>query len=147
MIYAGFDPGASGAMAIIYEDGTADIVPYDEQEYIVLLKFLALDNQIKAAVEQVHSMPGEGSVSSFSFGTKYGFLHGMLKALGIPFELVRPQKWKKEFGCTSDKETSIEVCKRLFPAVNLKRTERCRKEHDGMAEALLIAEYARRHMK
>ena len=57
-----------------------------------------------------------------------------------------PQKWKKEFSVTSDKNTSIEVAKRLFPNVNLKATARCKKDHDGMAEALLIAEYCRRKL-
>jgi hypothetical protein len=38
----------------------------------------------------------------------------------------------------------VDVCKRLFPGVNLLPTERCRKESDGMAEATLLAEYARR---
>ena len=45
-----------------------------------------------------------------------------------------------------DKQDSITVCKRLFPDANLFRTDKCKKEHDGMAEALLMAEYARRHM-
>ena len=90
-------------------------------------------------------MPGQGVVSMFNFGMNFGFIQGVLKAYRIPYELVTPQKWKKEFSCTSDKNTSIEVCKRLFPKVNLKATERCKKDHDGMAEALLIAEYGRRH--
>jgi hypothetical protein len=44
------------------------------------------------------------------------------------------------------KNTSIAVCKRLFPDVSLLPSERCRKDHDGMAEALLMAEYARRRL-
>jgi hypothetical protein len=68
----------------------------------------------------------------------------MLTAFGIPFELVRPQKWKREFSCTSDKNKSIEVAQRMFPDVSLMRTERCTKPHDGIAEALLMAEYGRR---
>ena len=83
----------------------------------------------------------------FKFGENFGMIQGILQAFGIPYELVTPQKWRREFGVTADKNTSIEVCKRLFPDVDLKRTERCKKEHDGMAEALLMAEYARRHMR
>ena len=83
--------------------------------------------------------------SAGNFGMNFGFIQGVLKAYSIPYELVTPQKWKKEFSCTSDKNTSIEVCKRLFPNVNLKATDRCKKDHDGIAEALLIAEYGRRH--
>lgn len=80
----------------------------------------------------------------FNFGQNFGFIQGVLSALGIPFELVRPQKWKKEFSITRDKNTSIAVCKRLFPGASLLRTERSKKEDDNLAEALLLAEYARR---
>lgn len=37
-------------------------------------------------------------------------------------------------------------CNRLFPGVSLLPTERCRKDNDGMAEALLMAEYAKRRL-
>lgn len=97
-----------------------------------------------ACVEHVSAMPGQGVTSMFNFGQNFGFIQGVLSALGIPYELVRPAKWKKEFSITRDKNTSIEVCKRLFPGVNLLPTERSRKEDDNMAEAILLAEYARR---
>ena len=100
---------------------------------------------LRCVLEKVNAMPGQGVVSMFNFGQNYGFIQGVLKAHEIPYELVTPQKWKKEFSCTSDKNTSIEVCKRLFPNVSLKATDRCKKDHDGIAEALLIAEYGRRH--
>lgn len=38
----------------------------------------------------------------------------------------------------------MEVCKRLYPDVNLKRTERSKKDDDNMAEACLLALYAKR---
>lgn len=95
-------------------------------------------------LEHVGAMPGQGVTSMFSFGENFGFIKGLLAANELPYELVRPQKWKKEFGI-SGKNQSVEVCKRLFPSVSLRRTEKCRKDHDGMAEALLMAEYARRY--
>ena len=82
----------------------------------------------------------------FTFGAGYGFLQGVLTAYGIPYQLVPPQTWKKAFTLNSVKQTSIEVCQRLFPNVSLYRTGRCTKPHDGMAEALLMAEYARRKL-
>lgn len=96
-------------------------------------------------MEHVGVMPKNGSVSTFHFGENFGWLQGMLEAYEIPYELVRPQKWKKEFSVTADKNTSIEVCKRLFPGVNLIPPD-CRKEHDGMAESLLMALYAKRRL-
>lgn len=38
------------------------------------------------------------------------------------------------------------VLEKHWPGVPLRRTDRCKKDHDGMAEALLMAEYARRHL-
>ncbi len=149
MIYIGIDPGKNGGIAYIQESGICQCLlkntfAFDEEDLISLLK--KFNSAVCVAyVEQVHAMPKQGVSSTFNFGMNFGFIQGVLKAYGIPYELVTPQKWKKEFSCTSDKNTSISVCKRLFPSVSLKATERCKKDHDGMAEALLIAEYGRRH--
>lgn len=142
---AGFDPGLDGSMAILWT-GEPVVVPYDRALYIQTLRdFQCKGFKVVAAVEHVGGIPGQSAPAAFNFGAVTGFLHGVLETLRIPYELVRPQKWKKEFSCTSDKNTSIEVAKRLFPGVNLRRTERCKKDHDGMSEALLLAEYMRRH--
>lgn len=145
MIYIGIDPGKNGGIAV-FKDlcEYVEVRPYSDD---ILLNNMKVGRtfDIICYLEQVHAMPKQGVSSTFNFGMNYGFIQGVLKAYGIPYELVTPQKWKKEFSCTSDKNTSIEVCKRLFPNVNLKATERCKKDHDGMAEALLIAEYGRRH--
>lgn len=143
MIYIGIDPGKNGGIAVIGSDYKSVIIYSDEELIQACRMFDGM--RIICYLEQVHAMPKQGVTSTFNFGMNFGFIQGVLKAYGIPYELVTPQKWKKEFSCTSDKNTSIEVCKRLFPNVNLKATDRCRKDHDGMAEALLIAEYGRRH--
>ena len=157
MIYIGVDPGKNGGIAVIgYKNKQEqnkrkiDVYVYQDDILIKLVKDLAyFRNVLKedsiCYLEQVHAMPKQGVSSTFNFGMNFGFIQGVLKAYAIPYELVTPQKWKKEFSCTSDKNTSIEVCKRLFPNVNLKATDRCKKDHDGIAEALLIAEYGRRH--
>jgi crossover junction endodeoxyribonuclease RuvC len=147
MNYIGIDPGAKGALAIIGDNGTTTTTVFDEVKYCDILgaPWYSSENTI-CCLEHVGAMPGQGVTSMFSFGENFGFIQGLLKANGIPYELVRPQKWKKEFSITKDKNTSIEVCKRLFPKVSLLPTERCKKDHDGMAEALLMAEYARRKL-
>ena len=149
-VYCGFDPGKDGALAILgYRDDPV-LVPFGEEEYAAWLCRLSLltrngiDGSVFCVVEHVGAMPGQGVTSCFSFGRGFGFILGLLTANCIPYELVRPQKWKKEFGCTSDKNTSIEVARRLCPGVDLRRTPKCTKPHDGVAEALLMAEYAKR---
>lgn len=148
MIFIGIDPGKSGALAYIMDDGSVNVIPYDKGHYKFALKNLADKGteNLRCCVERVTAMPGQGVTSMFNFGLNFGWILGLLEAYSIPYELASPQKWKKEFSVTSDKNTSIEVCKRLFPDVSLLPTERCRKDNDGMAEALLIAEYARRRM-
>lgn len=148
MIYIGIDPGKSGAMAVIYQalDDAVEIVPFDERDYVSRLRDMSVSLvKAKACLEHVGAMPGQGVTSMFNFGQNFGYIRGLLEAFQIPYELVRPQKWKKEFGI-SDKNSSVECCKRLFPGVSLRRTERCRKDDDNMAEALLMAEYARRRL-
>lgn len=146
MIYIGIDPGKSGAMAVIFEGMERTVlVPFDDREYINILR--DLNSQIaKACLEHVTAMPKQGVTSMFNFGQNFGYIKGLLEAFQIPYELVRPQKWKKEFSITGDKNSSIEVCKRLFPGVSLLRTERCKKDDNNIAEALLMAEYARRRL-
>ena len=146
MIYIGIDPGKNGGIAIIPDDNEIEVYPFSEENLLDEIHYFSKGYACKCVLEKVNAMPHQGVVSMFNFGQNYGFIQGVLKAYNIPFELVPPQKWKKEFSVTSDKNTSIEVAKRLFPQVNLKATERCKKDHDGMAEALLMAEYARRKL-
>lgn len=145
MIYIGIDPGKSGAMAVISKYVTK-VIPFNPRAYVKELNMVSSEGPCICCLEHVSAMPGQGVTSMFSFGENFGWLQGVLEAFCIRYELVRPQKWKKEFSITGDKNSSIAVCKRLFPEISLLPTERCRKENDGMAEALLMAEYARRKL-
>lgn len=143
MIYIGIDPGDSGAFAYV-ADGDYATYPWDSEMFINALKVFK-ESGCVACVEKVHSMPKQGVSSTFKFGKNAGYIEGVLDTLRIPYQLVQPEKWKKEYSLGNDKKNSVIACKRLFPDVDLKRTEKCRKDDDGMAEALLMAEYARRH--
>ena len=148
MTYIGIDPGKMGALAIIDDSAgetNVTLVPFDVMDY---RHHLALIDEHKAvaAVERVGAMPGQGVTSMFNFGENYGTIQGLLLANYIPYELVTPQRWRKAFGITGDKNASIDVARRLFPGVDLKRSKIAHKDNDGMAEALLLAEYARRTM-
>lgn len=145
-VWLGIDPGKNGGIAVIWESGRTDVQVYDSTALIKTARSIR-DDDVIACVEKVGAMPKQGVTSTFNFGTGYGIIQGVLMAYNIPFQLVPPQKWKKEFGLNSDKQRSIEVCQRLFPEVNLYRTERCTVKHDGMAEALLMALYAKRRLE
>lgn len=144
----GIDPGKSGGIALVSDSRTV-VYPYSDEALITCLK-KARDwgnaKKVRVCVEKVGAMPGQGVVSMFSFGKSLGFIEGVLQAYGISYQLVPPQTWKKEFSLTGDKSNSIDVCRKLFPDINLLATNRSRKPHDGMAESLLMAEYARRRL-
>ena len=144
MIYIGVDVGANGGIAVL-PDNENDIETYVYTD--MKLRELAgkYKDNCKVTVEKVHSMPSQGVASTFSFGRAYGYILGVLEANGINYTLVDPRLWKGYFGVTADKQTSIQMCRKLFPDVNLKRTDRCRTYHDGKAEALLIALYGLRN--
>ena len=152
MIWIGVDPGKAGGYAVISKSDTGQAVfayPWDDNffamEMASLMQFK--EHGIIAAVEKVGAMPGQGVTSMFNFGKSAGYIEGVLSALGIPYQLVPPAKWKKEFSLIGkDKQASIITCRKLFPELDLKRTERCRTDSDGKAEATLLAEYARRHL-
>lgn len=151
--FIGIDPGKSGGYAIIEEiNGKQDItvVAWDDDSFVSDMKCVSEDilegRTVVCALEKVGAMPGNGSVSMFQFGKSAGFIEGVLRTCRIPYQLVPPRKWKASFSLTNDKKLSVETCKKLFPDVDLRATERCRKDSDGKAEALLLADYARRHM-
>lgn len=144
-VFIGVDPGKDGCLAVIDGGGKPIFrVFFDEEGYVDAVKAYGTNAAI-AVLEHVGGIPGQSAPAAFNFGDNFGFTRGLLRSYGVPYELVRPQKWKKEFSCTSDKNTSIQVAKRLFPGLDLHRTEKCVKDHDGCAEAFLMAEYGRRH--
>lgn len=143
MIYLGIDPGASGGIAWWGPDGRLWAEPFGETERDVLDQFQRATAfsvcSTFAVIEAVHSFPGQGVASSFAFGRSYGFLRGLLVALGIPFESVSPARWQKAMGVPkTDKKDKKKATKaraqELFPHVRW--THRT-------ADAGLLAEYCR----
>lgn len=148
MVSVGIDPGKKGGYAVLTDGKVSLACPWDDVGFISAMQYVADQklSSVRVAVEKVGAMPHQGVTSMFHFGTSYGFIQGVLQAYGIPYQLVPPGTWKKEFSLSSDKQTSIDVCRRLFPQANLLPTPRCVKPSDGIAESLLLAEYARRKL-
>lgn len=145
MVYLGIDPGKHGGLAVIYSDGSTYVMPLKEDTLITVLRALS-GIPARCCLEKVHAMPKQGVASTFTFGEGYGYIKGVLECNHVSYQEIPPQQWKKEFGLNTDKKKSVDVCRKLFPDVSLRPTERCRTDNDGMAEALLMAEYARRKL-
>ena len=149
-LFIGIDPGKSGGIAVIdTKNGGCYAVPYSDKDLLDICQDTIQSGaaeHIVCCLEKVGARPGQGVVSMFSFGQSVGYIKGVLESFRIPYQEIVPQKWKKEFGLNSDKAASAETCRKLFPETNLLATPKCKKPHDGMAEALLMAEYARRKL-
>lgn len=154
--YVGIDPGQQGGIAWISPPtslpsklrGTVALalhqMPDSPLGITAILGCLAVDLVV---LERAQSMPKQGIAGAFNYGVHYGTLIGILTAMGIPFVEVRPAVWKKEIlqgvADKADKKQVISFCKKLFPKASL-IPPGCRVEKDGLAEALLLAEYGRR---
>ena len=145
------DPGCNGAIVMIPEEGDIEIYPLEKDTLLTMCQAWCMDDCF-CVLEHVTSSPQMGVTSSFTFAEGFGFVQGVLAAFFIPTQLVKPQVWKKHYGCILGKDASTkekkmrdyEVAHRLFPKVDFRRTERCKTIWFDAVDALLLAEYGRR---
>jgi len=157
-IYVGIDPGKSGAVAALNQDGEIVSIQdtptmhvkkgrknsnvYLPSNMMALLK--AINDSGKIAVvgiERAQAMPRQGSTSGFTIGYGYGLWTGIAIALQLPIEVIEAQAWKRHarIPIGSDKKASIVRALQIWPSCR----ELSRRKDDGRAEALMIAEYMR----
>lgn len=133
----------------------------------ILQKFVLLP--VHVYIEDVHAIFGSAAGATFTFGFVCGAIQGIVAAAGFKYTLVQPKAWQKEIyqgipeirkpsiritkgkragklmqGKLDTKAMSLLAAKRLFPDVDLTATERSTKPHEGIVDALLIAEYGSR---
>lgn len=175
-ISVGIDVGKNGGIVIIDSDGEVTTmatpkVNKDEIDIHQIVEVLSAlkenGNKVHIAIEDVHSIFGVGAKSNFQFGRALGILEGVVIGLGISFTKVAPKTWQKEMWMgvkpveintgkkTKDgntkfkidtKGTSLLAAKRLYPDLDLRATERSKKAHDGIVDALLIATFVKRKL-
>lgn len=169
--YIGIDPGVSGFITAIFPNGKFEFYSIDENDDLDLHRVLKSVKerswQVTAVLEDVHAIFGSSAKSTFAFGEIKGILKGLLIANEIPYTLVQPKTWQSEIWNNQDmivsyktikksdgteqkrkvvdtKPTSINAARRLFPNIDLRKNERCKKIDDNKTDSLLMAEYARR---
>jgi crossover junction endodeoxyribonuclease RuvC len=137
-VIIGVDPGLSGGVAA-FIDGEAIAWKMPDTEKGIYDLFVGLSQPAFALIERSQAYPKMGVSGAFNYGTNYGFLRGCLISCGIPFEEVAPAKWQKVMRCQSagDKNVTKQKAQQLFPKLKITH---------ATADALLIAEYARRQM-
>jgi len=145
----GIDPGFTGAIAFLTDEylRVFDLpVKYimkrkqiDENALSLIIETNAL-NPCFCAIEKVHAMPNDGKAGAFTFGYNAGILIGVLAPFKINILRIPPAVWKSGLGLGRNKSESIKLARKLFPAY--KDYFKSVRDHDGRAEAVLIAHYA-----
>jgi crossover junction endodeoxyribonuclease RuvC len=147
--FLGIDPGKAGGVCSLGDTGdilTVSRMPDTESDIADWFASWSQSNCF-AVIEKVHSFPGQGVASSFTFGRGYGGLRMALICHGIPFEEVTPRVWQKALGITKRRDSETKgafknrlkgKAQELFPSEKVTL---------ATADALLIAEYCRRKME
>lgn len=156
---AGIDPGRTGSFcvhSVSKKEYQFQDIPYiqDEPDFKSMAAIfkewcIIASNNLKVFLEKAQSMPGNGGAHMLKYGRAAGGIEGILAALKIPYELVPPSVWTKELHAGISKKLkpkakSLLVATQLFPGIDFKRTERCKKPDEGRIDALLITEWGAR---
>ena len=145
-VYVGIDSGAKGAIAIIIEDAIMiNDMPTPEEALEILKK--PQPWECRVAIEQVHPLPGQSCIASFTYGENFLLAKLLGMCYNIAPVMVSPQRWKKYYGLkkepeetkTEYKRKSVDKARELFPQC----AELLKYSKDGRAEALLIANWLR----
>jgi len=141
--HLGVDPGESGAVVLILDEDPVSVEGifkfYKGQHDLDIAE--AIENMAwridSCVIEKLHAYPVRGSIGNFKLGRHYGMLRAFLTAFGVDYEEVTPQKWQKALGCLTggNKNVTKKKAQELFPDVKVTH---------AIADALLLAEYARR---
>lgn len=167
--YIGIDPGSRGFICTqcngnfsFYSIEDNDLYQLSE----IMSKIRQENENLVCVIEDVHALYNSAAKATFNFGFNKGYLIGLLAANKIPYVLIQPKEWQKEIWTNPDmvvnykkttirgkeitrkevdtKNTSINAAKRLFPNIDFRKTERCKKIDDNKVDATLMSEYARR---
>jgi len=167
MIYAGIDPGSTGAIATI-DSKTREVSFWDTPVTVAkvgkkirssmdchtasrILQSLDASDGILITIEKVNAMPsipgpdGErrsmGATSAFSFGMNFGMWIGICAASQLPYQLIHPMTWKAALMRDQGKEKDASRVKamQLYPYT---AKDLARKKDHARGDALLLAHYA-----
>lgn len=157
--FIGIDNGVSGALAVIHSDGSMEAfcMPLQrtrkgiEVDVIQVKEILrAWRNKHGDDMTVVIEEPG-GSKSAKAATSMAGAFHAVRAVVELMrFKLVRvtPAAWqKKVLNCKAGdtKPVALQLAKSLWPQFDFRATDRCKVQHDGKIDAMLLARFAQQN--
>jgi hypothetical protein len=164
--YMGIDSGLNGGIVLMksstkeiihkqvmptLQDGTKNLIDVRELVKTVAKLYQAVPGfaqRCMIVIEKTHARPGLSTTGQFSLGRSLGHLEAVVAALEANVIWITPGKWMKHLNDFSTKkdpaERQFDCAKILWPMVDFKASPRCKKQHDGMIAAALIAYVGRK---
>jgi hypothetical protein len=144
--YIGIDPGISGGLAVINENGSikAYKCPSSSEDMSVLFQICMGDTapeNIRLLMERVWARPTNAVRAAFSYGVNYGQWLGISSSHEIKMNTVIPTEWIRWIGCPKALKSVIrkrwlkEKAKELYPEIKRVTLK--------TSDAILITRYAK----
>tara|TARA_R110002153_G_scaffold3000_3_gene14217 strand:- start:794 stop:1294 length:501 start_codon:yes stop_codon:yes gene_type:complete len=161
--FIGIDNGLDGGIVVLGENGeihmkcVMPVIKLGKGRAVNVHNIDAilggLSIQTMALLENA-SKHSPGVLALCSTWYSLGCVETVLKISGTRYDLINPQKWQKEFwtrpkmpkGTKFDtKAAALNAANKLWPGTDWTKSERASKPHDGIVDAALLAEFARRN--
>lgn len=153
----GIDPGKDGALVLLdggrlaFAARTSEIASgrweTSADAMADVLRAVHAEHRIRGAVLELHAgRPGEGGGSARTVGVGWGLWRGTLAALKIETRTPASAAWTRDLfrGVPGEgKERAASVARGAVPDLDL-RPGRCKKDHDGLADAACLALWGER---
>lgn len=156
----GIDNGLDGAISVVGEYGgiifktAMPTIKTGKGREVDVLAINEIFNQYPGTIvleEASKHSPGKLSLCSTWF--TYGSILSTIKLAGRRYQVIRPLNWQKTFWAKpkmakdqkfDTKAAALKAANMLWPEENWTKSDKATKPHDGMVDAALIAEWARR---
>ena len=153
--WVGLDPGLDGALAVVTSDGVrrgqrmplkkrSGLQIPDCQVIGTFFRYLQVQGYTTlAACEEPFVKKGQGG--ALTIGRNWGILLDACYAAGVEPRIVKPIEWQKVIlkGVVGDKakDRALEYSKNKFADIDLRANPKAKEPHDGIIDALCIAEW------
>ena len=100
--FIGIDPGKNGGIAILNDISGEEVsfrCPKTVGDMFILFAsgVQGASDDVDCFVEFVHAFPGQGVVSTFSFGQNLGQWEGVIASQEVDINFVNPRKWMDHY--------------------------------------------------
>lgn len=164
--FVGIDIGKEGAIKFLssIHDYTC-VMPLDEEGALNIKMVHAILSEcvgkdFHVVFEKLTPLHLASKSSNWSLAHQYGAIEALCVSLNIPYTKVAPKEWQAEMlsniaplrkkdGTSDTKGRALLKVKELFPDLSLTDPNKPRSKvpHNGIVDAILLAEYGRRNIK